>query len=131
MTKNTSVLKELILSAKERLKNHDYGNNTYREECRRKDRIKTNQVLRFLANAEFKSPDITIKALNIEEDENFNKKVIKLLETDPNNIAPLGELIDADKFHSLNEAGRQNYILSLSEKFVKIKEDYYKKQNQI
>ena len=127
MKKNTSVLKELILSAKERLKNGDYGNATYKQECKRKDKIKTNQVLRFLANAEYKRADIEIKAYSTEEDDKLNKKIEHLLENNPHTIFPLGELVDAEKFKKLNESERQNYILNLSEKFIAYKENYYKK----
>ena len=128
MKKNTSVLKELILSAKERLKNGDYGNATYKQECKRKDKIKTNQVLRFLANREYKSADITITTLSKTEDEILSNKVITLLKENPNSISPIAQIIDIDKYKKLNDIEKQNYILNVSEKFVKIKEEYYKKQ---
>ena len=127
MKKQTSVLKELIMSAKERLRNGDYSSATYKEECKRKDKIKSNQILRFLANAEFKRPNITITTYSTKEDEELNKKVINLLETDPNTVAPIGELVEMEVFKNLNEAEKQNYILNLSEKFLKYKEEYYKK----
>lgn len=128
---NKSVLKELIRSAKNRLKNHDYGNTTYNLESKKQDKIKTNQVLRFLANREFKSADITITTISKTEDEIFSNKVINLLKENPNTISPIAEIIDIEKYKSLNEIEKQNYILDISEKFVKIKEEFYKKQNSI
>ncbi|MGN1222998.1 MAG: hypothetical protein ACI4T1_02570 [Christensenellales bacterium] len=129
--KNKSVLKELISSAKERLKNRDYGNYTYNLESKKQDKIKTNQVLRVLANKEFKRADIQIKTLSNEDDVIFNNKVIKLLQENPNTISPLAEIIDIDKYMKYNDIERQKYILQISEKFVKIKEEYYKKQNSL
>ena len=129
--KNKSVLKELISSAKERLKNRDYGNYTYNLESKKQDKIKTNQVLRVLANKEFKRADIQIKTLSNEDDVIFNNKVIKLLQENPNTISPLAEIIAIDKYMKYNDIERQKYILQISEKFVKIKEEYYKKQNSL
>lgn len=126
-----SVLKELIQSAKQRLKHNDYGNVIYNEESKRQDKIKTNHVLRMLANKEFKRADITIKSLSSKEDENFNKKVIDLLTKNPNSISTFAELVDMEEYKKLSDIEKQKYILNLSEKFVKIKEDYYRKQNII
>jgi len=126
--KNKSVLKELIMSAKNRLKNRDYGTTTYNAESKKQDKIKTNQVLRFLANREYKSADITITTLSKTEDEILSNKVITLLKENPNSISPIAQIIDIDKYKKLNDIEKQNYILNVSEKFVKIKEEYYKKQ---
>ena len=129
--KNKSVLKELIMSAKLRLKHRDYGSTTYNLESKKQDKIKTNQVLRFLANAEFKQADITLKNLSTIEDEKLNKRVIELLDTNPNTITPIADIIDIEKYQKLNDIEKQNYILNISEKFCKIKEEYYKKQSSI
>ena len=129
--KNKSVLKELIMSAKERLKHRDYGNLNYNNESKKQDKIKTNQVLKFLASKEYKKADITFKVISNTEDELFNKKVIELLTTNPNTISPLKDLIDIEKYKSLKEVEKQNYILNLSERYVKIKKDFEEKQNSI
>lgn len=129
--KNKSVLKELIMSAKERLKHRDYGNLNYNNESKKQDKIKTNQVLKFLASKEYKKADITFKVISNTEDELFNKKVIELLTTNPNTISPLKDLIDIEKYKSLNDIEKQNYILNLSERYVKIKKDFEEKQNSI
>lgn len=129
--KNISVLKELIMSAKERLKHRDYGNISYNNESKKQDKIKTNQVLKFLASKEYKKADITFKVISNTEDELFNKKVIELLTTNPNTISPLKDLIDIEKYKSLNDVEKQNYILNLSERYVKIKKDFEEKQNSI
>ncbi len=129
--KNKSVLKELIMSAKERLKHRDYGNLNYNNESKKQDKIKTNQVLKFLASKEYKKADITFKVISNTEDELFNKKVIELLTTNPNTISPLKDLIDIEKYKSLNDVEKQNYILNLSERYVKIKKDFEERQNSI
>ncbi len=129
--KNKSVLKELINSAKERLKNRDYGTSTYNYISKQNDKAKTNHLLRILANQEFKRPDIIIKTLSTKEDEIFAQKVVNLLEHNPNSMTPLAELIDVEIFKNLNDTEKQNYILTLSERYLKIKEEYNKKQNSI
>lgn len=126
--KNKSVLKELIMSAKERLKNHDYGTIDYNRESKKQDKIKTNHVLRLLASNEFKRADIVVKPISTKEDEIFNEKVINLLLTNPNTTSPLADLIDIEKYKNLNDVEKQDYILSLSEKYVKIKQDFEQKQ---
>lgn len=125
--KNKSVLKELIQSAKERLKNHDYGSVDYNRGSKLQDKAKTNHVLRMLASNEFKRADIVVKPLSLEEDENFNQKVIKLLQTNPNTTSPLAELIDIEKYKNLSDIEKQNYILNLSEKYVKIRHNFEQK----
>lgn len=129
--KNKSVLKELINSAKERLKNRDYGTSTYNYISKQNDKAKTNHLLRILANQEFKRPDIIIKTLSTKEDEIFAQKVVNLLEHNPNSMTPLAELIDVEIFKNLNDTEKQNYILTLSERYLKIKEEYNKKRNSI
>mgnify|MGYP003571294353 CR=1 FL=1 len=129
--KNKSVLKELIMSAKERLRHRDYGNSNYNYESKLQDKIKTNNVLRLIASKEFKRADITITTINSKDDEEFNKRVINLLTTNPNTISPLAELIDINKYKSLTDVEKQKYILNLSEKYVKIKETFEQKQKSI
>lgn len=126
--KNKSVLKELIQSAKERLKNHDYGTIDYNRESKKNDKIKTNHVLRILASSEFKRADIEVKSISTKEDEIFNQKVLDLLNTNPNTISPLAELVDMEKYKKLSDTEKQNYILNLSEKYVKIRQDFMQKQ---
>lgn len=126
--KNKSVLKELIQSAKERLKNHDYGTIDYNRESKMQDRIKTNHVLRMLASNEFKRADIIVKPISTKDDEIFNKKVLDLLNNDPNTISPLADLIDIEKYKNLTDIEKQNYILNLSEKYVKIRQEFEQKQ---
>ena len=126
--KNKSVLKELIQSAKERLRNHDYGTIDYNRGSKMQDRIKTNHVLRMLACNEFKRADIIVKPINTKDDEIFNKKVLDLLNNNPNTTSPLADLIDIEKYKNLTEIEKQNYILNLSEKYVKIRQEFEQKQ---
>lgn len=122
--KNKSVLKELIQSAKERLKHHDYGSVDYNRESIKQDKRKTNHVLRLLASNEFKRADIIVKPISTKEDEIFNKKVIELLTNNPNTTSPLAELIDINKYKNLSDTDKQDYILTISEKYCKIKQEF-------
>lgn len=60
----------------------------------------------------------------VNDDEEFYKKVCEVLETSEFLMSPLSRLIDHSIYDNLNERDRQNYILKLSDRFVIMKERY-------
>jgi len=64
-------------------------------------------------------------AQKILEDEAFYEKVCNVLESTDLLLSPLAKLIDHEIYDDLNERDKQNYILKLSDRFVKMKERYY------
>lgn len=113
--KNTQ-LKFLANLAKQRLMNKDYS------EIQTKNRNKASsyfiQNAKALQRLKAETNYVTIKN---EEDEEFIENVKKLLIEDCYN--PLGRLSDNNYFQTLNNEQKEFYILSLSEKYNKIKNE--------
>ena len=109
-------LKFLATLAKQRLMNKDYT------EVKEKNRNKASnyfiQNARALKKLKAETNYVTIRK---EEDVEFVESVKKLLEIDCYN--PLGVLCDQVYFNSLNEREKEFYILNLSEKYRKVKEE--------
>lgn len=116
------VLKQLAQAAKDRLINGGYSSEKTIETKRKL--IRENN-LRLIATNENKEAQITIKIINIDdEDEKFVKKVQKLL--DENSITPFKELVDYKTFNNLSDENKQRYIFNLSDRYNKVKNDYQK-----
>lgn len=120
-----NVLKKLALDAKNRLKNCKYNNK--QENLNIKRSIAFQNHLRMIKESETKSPEITIKIINdYAEQQDFQNKVIKLLQTNADCLSPLKELSDNKMLGLMSEAEKQKYIFDLSEKYNQVKDDYYK-----
>ena len=48
-----------------------------------------------------------------------------MLDDNPDEPAPIGRLIDKEVYMSLDEGGKQRYVLELSKKFRELSERYY------
>lgn len=59
------------------------------------------------------------------EDEKLYERVCRILDEDEDVINPIGRLIEHDEYDSLDDGGRQRYILELSKKYRELKERYY------
>lgn len=128
MAKNSNaraIIKQLALQAKQRLKNSSYGTKEENMEIRRIQNRKTNLCL--LSGLECKKPEITIKIINdTVDDENFKNRVYALLNENQDSINPMASLIDQTAFDSFSETEQEKYILDLSEKYRKVRENYFK-----
>lgn len=109
-------LKFLANLAKQRLMNKDYT------EVKTQNRNKASSY--FIQNAKalkkLKAETSYVKIKN-EEDIEFVENVRKLIESDCYN--PLGILCDKNYFESLDSRQKEFYILTLSEKYLKVKEE--------
>ncbi len=111
----SNELKFLANLAKQRLMNKDY-------EPKPATRNKASNY--FIQNAlalkklKAETNYVTIKD---QEDVEFIEKVRAIIDEDCYN--PLGKLCDKDYFNSLNRGEREYYILSLSEKYNKVKNE--------
>ena len=61
----------------------------------------------------------------IKEDEEFYKKVCRLLDKNGDVFNPISQLIDEKAIAGLNEQAKQSYILKLAEKFKAMRERYF------
>lgn len=109
-------LKFLANLAKQRLMNKDY--TLPKMENRSKASSYFIQNARALKRLKAETSYVKIKS---EEDIEFIENVKKILETDCYN--PLGKLCDKVYFDSLDEGQKECYILTLSEKYIKVKDE--------
>ena len=61
---------------------------------------------------------------NTNDDEMFYKKVCKIMEAKVFVSNPLSQLIDHSVYDELDERGKQNYILKLSQRYGEMKKKY-------
>lgn len=61
-------------------------------------------------------------------DERMYKKVCDILDSDEVALNPIGQLIENEVYSALDAAGKQRYILELSNKFRELKERYYRER---
>ncbi|MCM1367300.1 MAG: hypothetical protein NC184_00605 [Roseburia sp.] len=61
-------------------------------------------------------------------DEKMYKKVCAILDSDEVAMNPIGQLIDVEVYSALDAAGKQRYVLELSNKFRELKERYYRER---
>lgn len=113
--KNTQ-LKFLASLAKQRLMNKDYSS----EPIKNKNKASSYfiQNARALQRLKAETNYVTIKN---EEDAEFVESVKKLLSEDCYN--PLGRLSDNNYFSTLDSSQKEFYILNLSEKYNKVKDE--------
>ena len=113
--KNTQ-LKMLANLAKQRLMNKDYSTQVVQNKNKASSYFIQNAIA--LQRLKAETNYVTIKN---EEDLEFVENVKKLIESDCYN--PLKKLTDDKYFATLNEFEKEFYILNLSEKYNKVKNE--------
>ena len=127
MAKNSqakALIKQLAIEARNRLKNANYG--TREENLKLKKQLDTTSSLSLIKNKNFAKSEVTIKIINDSVDEeNFKRKVFDLLENYQDIPNPLAKLVDQKQFELFTETEQERYILNLSERYIKVREQYY------
>lgn len=126
MGRRNNQLRMLANLARERMLNGGYDDpvavKNYNNRKVSSYFIKNAQAMRKMsAKTEF----VTIKN---DEDIQFIKKVVGMLEENNDIYNPLGVLADKKYLNSLNETEKQFYMLKLSDKYNKIKDAYFSGQ---
>ena len=120
-----NVLKKLAMDAKNRLKHCTYKNREENQSIRRN--IAFQNHVRMVMESDCKTPEITIKVINdYAEQEAFQNRVYELLSRNEDCINPLKELSDSKLMALMSETEKQKYIFDLAEKYIAIRDDYYK-----
>lgn len=120
-----NILKKLAFDAKNRLKHCSYKNKEENQNIKRN--IAFQNHIRMVMESECKSPEITIKVINdYAEQEAFQNRVYELLSKDEECINPLKELVDTKMLALMTDTEKQRYIFDLSEKYITVRDDYYK-----
>lgn len=123
MRKNNNQLKMLANLAKQRLLNKEYQNPEP------KSIFNKNASSYFLKNAKaLKKLTAQTEFLIIsdKEDEKFVKKVHSILDSQECVFNVLSKLIDKDYYKTLNEIEKQQYMLNVSDRYNKVREEYYR-----
>ena len=124
-TDSKNILKKLALDAKNRLKHCSYKNKEENQNIKRN--IAFQNHIRMVMESECKSPEITIKVINdYAEQEAFQNRVYELLDKNEDCINPLKELADSKMLALMTDIEKQKYIFDLSEKYISIRDDYYR-----
>ena len=125
LSNTSSALKKLALDAKNRLKHCTYKNKEENQNIKRN--IAFQNHIRMVMESECKKPEITIKVINdYAEKEAFQNRVYALLSQNEDCINPLKELSDSKLIALMTEREKQRYIFDLSERYNKVRDDYYK-----
>ena len=128
--KRTNELKSLATAAKQRLKCGVYSSEVIKDVAKSKAKASDYFYQNALAlkREKFIAKFVTITN---EYDDALIKKVYAMLKTNELLCNPIGRLVDKKYFNSLNEFEKQHYILSLSEKYNRIKDEYYENNSKI
>ena len=109
-------MKYLAKFAKQRLMNKDYTS----EPLTKKSRVSNYFIQNAMALKRLKA-ETNYVTINNEEDLEFIENVKKVIAEDCYN--PLGVLCDREYFNSLDDFQKEFYILNLSEKYNKVKNE--------
>lgn len=72
--------------------------------------------------------DYKLVQLSNKEDEKFYQRVKDILKEDIDTINPLGKLVDKCKLEQMSNNEREKYIITLADKYVKMKQRFEKEQ---
>ena len=123
MGKNNNQLKMLANLAKQRLLNKEYQNPEP------KSIFNKNASSYFLKNAKALkklTAQTEFLVISDKEDEKFIKKVHSILDSQECVFNVLSKLIDKDYYKTLNEIEKQQYMHNVSDRYNKVREEYYK-----
>lgn len=121
MARKTGELKKRCWLAKQRLK-MGYWESIKREKQTRDGAVGARAVVAEFARQLGRDAEIAASAN--AADEKMYKKVCDILDCNEIAINPIGQLIERDVYDKLDAAGRQRYVLELSEKFRELQERY-------
>ena len=117
-----SNLKSMATLAKERLKR---GNYTNAEKAKAKNAMNINSY--FLKNfnsiQKLKSK-VEFVSISSEIEDSFVNKVNQILSSQTEVYNPIGQLVDKAIYDNLSEVEKQFYVLTIVDKFNKVKQNY-------
>ena len=123
MAKRNNLFAKLIQEAKERLKEGNYKEQNFKQKVKRHLMIEESK--RKNAETTMLKPNVTFSLYDSDEkDKALTQKIINILSD--GSLHMLNEFIDEQEFNSLDEIGKERYILEFSAKYNEICENYYK-----
>ena len=123
MAKRNNLFAKLIQEAKERLKDGNYQQQGLKQKVKRhlllEENKRKNQETMLL------KPNITFSLFSTEQkDRELAQKIVNILSD--GSLHMLNEFIDEQEFETLDDIGKERYILEFSTKYNQICENYYK-----
>lgn len=127
MARKTGELKRRCWLAKQRLK-MGYWDSLKREKEQSdgKDTALRSMAVEYARRVN-RDAEIAASAPSVT-DEKMYRKVCEILDADEVALNPIGQLIDRAVYDKLDPAGKQRYVLELSEKFRELQARYYKEK---
>lgn len=125
MAKEMSELKKRALLAKQRLRMgywQKMQSDRLRMEAENVDGDKIAKLQRLKLDRDVMRVTDEARA---REEEKLYARVCEILERDEDTLSPIGQLIDKEAYQRMDEAGKQKYVLELSEKFRELSRRYY------
>ena len=123
MAKRNNLFAKLIQEAKERLKEGNYKQQNLKQKVKRHLMIEENK--RQNQETMLLKPNITFSLYDSgEKDKQLTEKIVNILSD--GSLHMLNEFIDEQEFNSLDDIGKERYILEFSAKYNEICENYYK-----
>lgn len=123
--KEISEMKKRALLAKQRLK-MGYWNKIEQKrmqlESDNRPEVEVSEIVRATAR---RDEMLALERERAQAEEELYNKVRQILDENPDETAPIGRLIDRAVYESLDEGGKQRYILTLAEKFRALSARYY------
>lgn len=118
-----SNLKSLASLAKQRLKQGNYSREVIRSA--EKNRAKASDYFyQNMLSMKKKNYIAEFVKISPNVDQKLTRQIYALLDSEEYLFNPIGKLVDYEVFRKLNDIEKQHYILSLCDKFNKIKESY-------
>lgn len=122
MTRKSGELKKRCWLAKQRLKMGYWDSLKNEENAGESRTVRSSVDLSRMMSRESEVAAVTVSAA----DEKMYKKVCDMLGGSEVTLNPIGQLIERDVYDGLDPAGKQRYILELSDKFRELRERYYR-----
>lgn len=122
MQNENNELKSLATLAKQRLKK---GNYTDVPKTKTNPKLQVNSYfIKNLSAMKKLSGNTEFVTITDEEDKDFVKRVYAILNEKNEVYNPIGRLVDENYYAKLNDVEKQFYILSLVDRFNKIKNEF-------
>lgn len=123
MAKRNNLFAKLIQEAKERLKEGNYKQEDLKQKVKRHLMYEENK--RKNAETTLLKPNITFSIYDSQQkDKALTQKIINILSD--GSLHMLNEFIDEKEFETLDDIGKERYILEFSAKYNEICENYHK-----
>ena len=125
MKKEMSEMKKRALLAKQRLKMGYWQQMERAREQMERVSVDERSISRLQQEKVKRDFALAVDNKRAKMDEELYKKICIMLDANPDETAPIGRLIDKEVYMSLDECGKQRYVLELSKKFRELSERYY------